>query len=96
MIVMIEENPEYGFAIDFAPAGEAIAHCIIHKWTPSVCKRLMMNAIEVQRSLKQPLYAPRINDKQEKFLRFMGFYPTQALMVTTVGEVLPLFKMEVH
>jgi hypothetical protein len=95
-VIVIEDNAAFRLVVDFAPSGEPILHCKILKWTHGAYKNLLGVLCQVTMQLKGPVYAPRVSDKQEKFLKLMGFSPTGALLQTTVGEIYPLFKFEVH
>jgi len=56
----------------------------------------MGQVCQLQMMIKEPLYAPWVSEKQEKFMAMLGFYPTEKYMVGIDQNVYQLFKFEVH
>jgi len=96
MMSVLDENLYWRISGDRAPTGEVILHCTIKKWTHNVYKYLMGQVCQLQMMIKEPLYAPWVSEKQEKFMAMLGFYPTEKYMVGIDQNVYQLFKFEVH
>lgn len=96
MMTVLDENLYYRIVGDRVLSGEVVLHCTVKKWSHTICKYLMSSVCNIQMQLREPLYAPRMNDKQEKFLAMMGFYGTDKTLFTIDGDEFPLFKFEVH
>lgn len=95
-MTVLDENLYWRISADRAGSGEVILHCTIKKWTHTVYKALMSTVCQIQMLLKEILYAPLVDEKQEKFLAMMGFYPTDKYMFGVDGNTYQLFKFEVH
>lgn len=96
MMSVLDENIFYRIVADRMNTGEVILHCTVKKWSHNIYKYLMGAVCNIQMQLREPLFAPRMDDKQEKFLEMMGFYPTDKMLFTIDGDQFPLFKFEVH
>jgi hypothetical protein len=96
MMTVLDENLYYRVVADRVLSGEVVLHCHIKKWSHTVYKYLMSSICTIQTQLREPLYAPRMDQKQEKFLSMMGFYPTDKALYTLDGDQYKLFKFEVH
>jgi len=96
MMTVLDENLYWRIVADRVPTQEVIIHCTVKKWTHTIYKHLLGAICRIQQDLKEPLYAPCMNAKQEKFLSMMGFYPVDKAIYTRDGECYPLSKFEVH
>jgi hypothetical protein len=96
MMTVLDENIYWRILADRAPTGEVILHCTIKKWTHNIYKALMATVCQIQITLKETLHAPRVSDKQERFLSMLGFHPTDKYMLGSDGNTYELFKFEVH
>ena len=56
----------------------------------------MATVCQIQIAIKETLYAPRVNDKQERFLSMLGFEATEKYMLGIDGDYYNLFKFGVH
>ena len=96
MMTVLDENLYWRILADRAPSGEVVLHCTVKKWTHTVYKALMATVCQIQIALKETLYAPRVDDKQERFLYMLGFEATEKIVLGVDGEFYPLFKFGVH
>lgn len=74
--------------------GVVVLHCEVQRWTAAVYRRILAALLGVQQAVKDTLYAPRIDDKQEKFMRMFGFTPSDVVMLGSDGKTYALFKKE--
>lgn len=95
-MTVLDENIYWRILADRAPTGEVILHCTIKKWTHNIYKALMATVCQIQIAIKETLYAPRVNDKQERFLSMLGFEATEKYMLGIDGDYYNLFKFGVH
>jgi hypothetical protein len=96
MMTVLDENLYWRIVADRLPTKEIIMHCTVKKWSHTIYKHLLGALCRIQQDLKEPLYAPCMNPKQEKFLLMMGFSSVEKFIYTVDGDWYQLFKFEVH
>jgi len=73
--VPVVQRPEYTIYLQDIE-GTTWAHCDVHKWSPSICRRLKADANTVYELHGGPIFAlnePAGCQKHVHFLRVMGF-----------------------
>jgi hypothetical protein len=69
-----------------------LAHILVHRWTPSVCKRIRQQWRVLRSFVTAPLFAlPKTNDDRwRKFVGMLGFKPLHNVICNN-GEERPLY-----
>jgi hypothetical protein len=75
-----------------------VAHITIHKFTPSIFKRIKREWVIFRQSVTAPLFAwhgPGPFDKWLRFISCLGFRPTGSHITCNNGEVRQIYISEV-
>lgn len=87
---------DFEFELDEYRSGQGdcflLAHILVHRWTPSVCKRIRHDWEVLRQCVKAPLFAvPKDNDDRwRKFVGMLGFEYLQDTICNN-GAARPIF-----